>query len=104
MNYLTSCVVLILTLVCISTSTAGTVLKYTEQLRNLYIQISGGWWRQFLERNPSMSLRAGDATVGVGMDAINEENMRNYIDLLEDVSIEQTFQKGSIIWTRLVCP
>ena len=35
MNYLTSCVVLILTLVClynIHISTAETVLKYTEQL------------------------------------------------------------------------
>ena len=55
-----------------------------------------------------MSLRAGDATVGVHIDTINEENMRNYFDLLEDVFNELNFidhpiQKGSIKWTRPVC-
>ena len=48
-------------------------------------RISGGWWRRFLERNPGMSLRAGDATAGVRIDAINEDNMRKYFDLLEEV-------------------
>ena len=33
---------------------------------------SGGWWRQLLEHNPSMSLRARDAAAGVRMDAINQ--------------------------------
>ena len=32
-----------------------------------------------------MSLRAGDPTAGVRMDAINDENMKNYFDLLEEV-------------------
>ena len=55
-------------------------------------RISGGWWRRFLERNPGMSLRAGDATAGVRMDAINEDNMRKYFDLLEEVFDELDFK------------
>ena len=60
-------------------------------------QISGGWWRRFLERNPGMSLRAGDATAGVRMDAINEEVFNN-------VDFKKIIQRESVIWTRLVCP
>ena len=33
-----------------------------------------------LKRNPSLSLQAGDATTGIGMDAINAENLKNYFD------------------------
>ena len=32
-----------------------------------------------------MTLRAGDPTAGVRLDAINDENMQNYFDLLEEV-------------------
>ena len=38
-------------------------------------KISNGWWRRFHERNPELSLRSGDATAGVRIDAVNEENM-----------------------------
>ena len=55
-------------------------------------QITTGWWRRFMERNPGMSLRAGDPTAGVRMDAINEENMKKYFDLLEEVYDEMEFR------------
>lgn len=45
-----------------------------------------------MERNPGMSLRAGDPTAGVRMDAINEENMQKYFDLLEEVYDEMDFR------------
>ena len=34
--------------------------------------ISNGWWERFLHRNPELSLRSGDATAGVRMDALNK--------------------------------
>ena len=37
-----------------------------------------------MERNLGMALRAGDPTAGMHMDAINEENIQNYFDLLEE--------------------
>lgn len=46
--------------------------------------ISGGWWCRFLEHNPGMSLRVGDSTAGVRIDAVNE-NMTKYLDLLGEV-------------------
>lgn len=45
-----------------------------------------------MERNPGMSLRAGDPTAGVRMDAINNENMQKYFDLLEEVYDEMDFR------------
>ena len=67
--------------------------------------ISGGWWRRFLERNPGMSLLMGDATADVRIDAINEDNMHKYFDLLEEVYEELDFKDHpERIYTRLVCP
>lgn len=45
-----------------------------------------------MERNPGMSLRVGDSIAGVGIDAINEENMTKYFDLLEEVYNELDFK------------
>ena len=39
-----------------------------------------------------MSLRVGDSTAGVRIDAINEENMTKYFDLLEEVYNELDFK------------
>ena len=64
--------------------TAKRMLKATH--------ISGGWWRRFLERNPGMSLQASDATAGVRIDAIDEENMKKYFDLLEEVYNDLDFK------------
>ena len=41
-------------------------------------RISDGWWRRFLECNPSISLRSGDATAHVRMEAVNVENIIAY--------------------------
>ena len=54
-------------------------------------RISHGWWQRFLARNSSLSLRSGDSTAGVGIDAVNEENMRNYFNLLKEVYDELDF-------------
>ena len=54
-------------------------------------QISHGWWQRFLDRNLSLSLRSGDSTAGVRIDAVNEENMRNYFNLLKEVYDELDF-------------
>lgn len=40
-----------------------------------------------------MSLRSGDAMAGVWMDGINEDNMRKYFDLLEEVYEELDFKE-----------
>lgn len=48
-------------------------------------RISDGWWRRFLQRHPNLSLRSGDSTGYVRMNAMNEENLKNYFDLLNDV-------------------
>ena len=47
--------------------------------------VSNGWWEKFLKRNPSLSLRSGDSTAGVRMDAMTIENMKVYFDLLREV-------------------
>ena len=53
--------------------------------------ISNGWWEKFLQRNPALSLRSGDSTAHVRMDAINDENLRAYYDLLKSVYDEHEF-------------
>ena len=45
-----------------------------------------------MERNPGMSLRMGDATVGYRIDAINEDSMCKHFDLLEEVYKELDFK------------
>ena len=55
-------------------------------------RISDGWWRRFLERNPALSLRCGDSTAGVRMDAINHRTINNYFDLLKEIMDEFHFE------------
>ena len=47
-------------------------------------QVSSVWWRRFLERQKDLSLRQGDSTAHVRMDAMNRETMRDYFTLLKD--------------------
>ena len=54
-------------------------------------RISDGWWRRFLERNPQLRLRRGDATGHERMDALNKENLDAYFQLLQDVYDEFNF-------------
>ena len=55
------------------------------------VTISNGWWFKFKKRNPSISLRSGDSTAGVRMNAVNSENIHYYFDLLEEVFEEYGF-------------
>lgn len=49
-------------------------------------RISDGWFRRFLERQPQLCLRKGDATATVRMDAMdNNEALENYFKLLKDL-------------------
>ena len=57
-------------------------------------QISDGWWRRFLQGHPDLSLRSGDSTGYVRMNAMNEENLKNYFDLLDTVLEEKTVKTG----------
>lgn len=51
-------------------------------------KISVGWWRRFLERQPNLTLRRGDSTAHVQMDAVNQETMDQYFSLLGEVLME----------------
>lgn len=55
--------------------------------------VSHGWWEKFMRRNPSLRLRVGDSTAGVRLDAVNEENMKNYFDLLKKTYTDHGFDK-----------
>ena len=55
--------------------------------------ISNGWWEKFLKRNPSLSLRSGDSTAGVRMDAITSDNLEMYFDLLRNIYDDFEFDK-----------
>ena len=48
-------------------------------------KISCGWGQRFCARNPGVSLRSGDATAGIHIDAVNEENMLQCFSLLREV-------------------
>ena len=54
--------------------------------------VSDGWWNRYLKRNPKISLRSGDSTAGVRMDAVNAENMKAYFDLLRQIYDEHGFE------------
>ena len=46
-------------------------------------RVTHGWWQKFKERNQSLSLRSGDSTAAIKLDAVNEENMDNYFEMLK---------------------
>ena len=47
--------------------------------------ITQGWWRSFRDRQGDLSLRRGDNTAHVRMDAVNEETISDYFALLQTV-------------------
>ena len=51
-------------------------------------KVTQGWWRRFCERQPYLSLRRGDVTAHVRMDAVNSETLTQYFTLLRDVLTE----------------
>jgi hypothetical protein len=50
-------------------------------------RVSEGWWRRFLERQSDLSLRQGDSTAHVRMDATNKETMDQYFSLLHETLV-----------------
>ena len=48
-------------------------------------RITHGWWNRYLQRQDDLSLRRGDSTGHVRMDAINRETINQYFDLLKNV-------------------
>ena len=52
-------------------------------------KISDGWFRRFLERRPRLSLRRGDATANVRMEALDIETKNEYFKSLEETLKEQ---------------
>jgi transposase-like protein len=67
-------------------------------------RISDGWWRRFLERHPDLSLRSGDSTGFVRMDAMNEQNLRTYFDLLNSVLEENNLKVHPEQIYNMGCP
>ena len=51
-------------------------------------KVSNGWFNQFMDRHPTLSLRKGDATANVRMDCLNPDTMKQYFDLLKN-SLEE---------------
>ena len=47
------------------------------------VQITQGWWRQFLKQQKDLSLRRGVNTSNTRMDAINSETISQYFKLLK---------------------
>ena len=83
----------------LSTSKEKGVLKASR--------ISDGWWRRFLARNPSISLRSGDATANVRMEAVNERNITAYFNLLKEVydelELSDHIPNAFITWMKQEC-
>ena len=62
-------------------------------------RITEGWWQCFLERQSDSSLRQGDNTAHVHMDAVNKETMDQYFSLLYDtLSTHDLLEKPSQIY------
>ena len=55
-------------------------------------KINQSWWREFLKRQDYLSLRRGDNTVHVRMNAINEDTITHYFDLLK-----KTLEENNLI-------
>ena len=60
---------------------AESVAKEKDLLRRN--EITQGWWQRFLERQKDLTLRRGDNTAHVRMDAVNADIMNHYFDLLK---------------------
>ena len=56
--------------------------------------ISDGWWRRFIQRQNDLVLRKGDSTAYLRMDAVNEETLKQYYDLLEDTLKENNLMSS----------
>ncbi len=58
------------------------VAREKDVLRSCHVL--DGWWRRFLERQLQLSLRKGDPTAHIRMNAVTREVIEGYYDLLEE--------------------
>ena len=62
-------------------------------------RISQGWWHRFIERQKDLSLRQGDVTAHVRMDAMNQDTMNHYFSLLhQTLSTHELLDKPAQIY------
>ena len=83
---------------------AENVAKEKDVLRAT--RISDGWWKSFLHRNQSLSLRRADSTAHIRMDSINQESINQYFNLLEKQCNHTTSRKAqtkSTTWMKQEC-
>lgn len=80
---------------------AENVAKEKSMLRKK--RISNGWWRRFRERQPQLSLRRGDPTAHVRMDATSKQIIKEYYDLLGLKMNWLILQPKFTTWTRVAC-
>ena len=64
----------------------GNVAREKNVLRSH--RVSDGWWRRFLERQPQLTLRKGDPTAHVRMNAVTKDVIEGYYNLLEETLCE----------------
>ena len=53
-------------------------------------KITQGWWREFLRRQERLSLQRRDNTTHVRVDAVNEDAITHYFDLLKQTLIDNS--------------
>ena len=51
-------------------------------------KISDGWFRRFIEQQPQLSMRRGDRTAFVRMDAMKNEDLDNYFVTLKSILVD----------------
>ncbi len=66
-------------------------------------RVTDGWWRRFKERQPKLSLRRGDATAHVRMDATNKTAIDSYYNLLEETLQEHGLSDNPAQIYNMVC-
>ena len=60
--------------------------KWKNLLRKC--KITQGWWREFLRRQEHLSLQRRDNTAHVRVDAVSEDAITHYFDLLKQTLID----------------
>jgi len=50
--------------------------------------LSNGWYYSFMHRQSKLALCKGDPTANVRMDCLNDENIKEYFDMLKDTLLE----------------
>jgi len=57
-------------------------------------QVSHGWFKRFLQRQPQLSYFRADPTANVRMDCLNKDTMSQYFDFLKEVLTESNLMNS----------